>query len=160
MPGDWTIRAIRPDDAAALYEIRRQPMVQRFTFALPSERPKDFIATLGANDHVFVAEVGGRVVALAGLHLKDGKLRHSARVGIAVHDDFAGRGVGRALMEAIIDLAERWLGLVRVELEVFADNERGIALYRRFGFVEEGRKRKACFRDGEHIDAVLMARVR
>lgn len=154
------MRAVRPDDAAAVYEIRRQPEVQKFTSAIPSERPSDFIARLGPDDHVFVAELDGRVVGIAGLHGKTGKLRHGAMLGIAVHDDFAGRGVGRALMAKLIDLGEQWLGLVRLELEVFADNERAIRLYQRLGFVEEGRKRKAAFRGGQFVDEVIMARVK
>jgi putative acetyltransferase len=155
-----TVRPVCADDAAAVYDIRRQPEVQRFTFAMPSERRKDWISALGSNDHVFVAEVDGRVVGIAGLHLKDGKHRHSGWVGLAVHDAFARRGIGRALTAMVLDVADNALGLVRVELEVFADNERAIKLYRDSGFVEEGRKRKAYFRGGEFIDALMMARVR
>ncbi|HEY2743544.1 MAG TPA: GNAT family N-acetyltransferase [Polyangia bacterium] len=154
------IRAVRPDDAAALSDIRHQPNVMRFTPAMPSERPRDFFARWGADDHVMVGELDGRVVGYAGLHVRDGKRRHSAWLGIAVHDEFAGRGVGRALMQALLDLADKWIGLARVALEANADNERAIAMYRRFGFVEEGRQKKAYFGDGGFSDAVLMARVR
>jgi L-phenylalanine/L-methionine N-acetyltransferase len=157
---DLHIRPIRLEDSAALYEIRRQPEVQKFTTAMPTERQVDFFGRLGAHDHVLVAELDGRVVGVAGLHGKEGKFRHAAGVGIAVHDAFAGRGVGRALMERIVDVADNWLNLVRVELEVFADNERAKRLYERLGFVEEGRKRKAVFRAGQYIDELLMARVR
>jgi RimJ/RimL family protein N-acetyltransferase len=45
----------------------------------------------------------------------------------------------------------------RVELEVLAFNLRAIQCYKRCGFVEEGRKRKACFSDGEYRDVVIMA---
>ncbi len=154
------IRAIRPDDAAAVTDIRHQPDVMRFTPSMPSERPRDFYGPLGPNDHVMVAEVDGRVVGFAGLHVRDGKRRHSAWLGIAVHDEFAGRGVGRALMHALLELADKWIGLVRVDLEADAANERAIAMYRRFGFVEEGRQKKAYFSDGSYVDAVLMARLR
>ena len=77
-----------------------------------------------------------------------------------MHDEFHGRGVGRALMTSLLDLADRWIGLVRVDLEANADNERAIAMYRQFGFVEEGRQQKAYFSDGAYTDAVLMARLR
>ncbi|MDB4966543.1 MAG: hypothetical protein JWN44_2232 [Myxococcales bacterium] len=160
-PGDpVTVRPIRPEDGPAVYEIRRQPEVQRFTFAMPSERPLDLVARLGPNDHVFVAEAAGRVVGLAGLHVKDGKRHHVAWVGLAVHDAFARRGIGRALTLALLDVADNALNLVRVELEVFADNDRAIKLYRDLGFVEEGRQRKAFFRGGAFVDGILMARVR
>ena len=155
-----TVRAIRPEDAAALSDIRRQPLVMRFTPAMPSERPIDFIAKWGPNDHVMVAEIDGRVVGYAGLHVRDGKRRHTAWLGIAVHDEFHGRGCGVALMKALLDLADRWIGLVRVDLEADAGNEHAIDMYRRFGFVEEGRQKKAYFSEGGYSDAVLMARVR
>ena len=155
-----TVRAIRPEDAAALSDIRRQPQVMRFTPAMPSERPIDFYNKWGPNDHVMVAEIDGRVVGYAGLHVRDGKRRHSAWLGIAVHDEFHGRGCGVALMKALLDLADRWIGLVRVDLEADATNEKAIDMYRRFGFVEEGRQKKAYFAEGGWEDAVLMARVR
>ncbi len=155
-----TIRAIRAEDAAAIHELRQQPEVRRFTPAMPSDRVVDYFAKWGPNDHVLVAEIDGRVVGYAGLHLRDGKRRHSAWLGIAVHDEFAGRGAGQALMRALLDLADNWIGLLRVDLEANADNERAIALYRRCGFVEEGRQRKAYFSAGAYVDALLMARVR
>jgi L-phenylalanine/L-methionine N-acetyltransferase len=156
----FVIRAIRPDDGAALMDIRRQPLVMRYTPAMPSDRHTDFYARWGANDHVLVAELDGRVVGYAGLHLRDGKRRHSAWLGIAVHDEFAGRGAGQLLMKGLLDLADQWIGLVRVDLEANAENERAIAMYRRFGFIEEGRQKKAYFTDGTFCDAVLMARFR
>jgi putative acetyltransferase len=155
-----TVRPVRPDDAPAVYDIRRQPEVQRFTFAMPAERPIDYIAKLGPDDHVLVAEADGRVVGMAGLHVQSNKARHAARMGLAVHDAFARRGIGRALTVALLEIADGALNLVRVELEVFADNERAIELYRSLGFVDEGRKRKAYFRDGGFVDALIMARVR
>ncbi|HEX6838223.1 MAG TPA: GNAT family N-acetyltransferase [Polyangia bacterium] len=156
----FVIRAVRPEDAAALMDIRRQKQVMRFTPAMPSERPIDFYGRWGKDDHVMVAELDGRVVGYAGLHLRDGKRRHSAWLGIAVHDEFAGRGAGQLLMQSLLELADQWIGLVRVDLEASAGNERAIAMYRRYGFVEEGRQKKAYFAEGGYEDAVLMARVR
>ena len=71
-----------------------------------------------------------------------------------VHADYQGRGVGTTLMETLLDLADHWLMLVRVELEVFADNEQAIRLYEKLGFREVGR-RKNYYR-AEHEDALLM----
>jgi putative acetyltransferase len=61
-------------------------------------------------------------------------------------------------MQAICDYADRWAQVLRLELTVFADNDRAIALYRRFGFVEEGRHRGFAMRDGRYVDALAMAR--
>jgi putative acetyltransferase len=154
------IRAITADDVPAIHEIRKQPLVRRYTPAMPSDRPVDYLAKWGPNDHVMVAEIDGRVIGYAGLHVRDGKRRHSAWLGIAVHDEFAGRGAGQALMRALLDLADKWIGLVRVDLESNATNVRAIAMYRRFGFADEGVMKKAYFTDGEYHDALFMARVR
>ena len=77
-----------------------------------------------------------------------------------VRDDWQGKGVGTALVRAMIDLADRWLNLTRIELTVFTDNEPAVALYRKFGFQIEGTHRKFAFRDGEFVDAYAMARVK
>jgi len=77
-----------------------------------------------------------------------------------VRDDWQGKGVGTAMMQAVIDLADRWLNLTRIELTVFTDNESAIALYRKFGFEIEGALRKYAFRDGEFVDAYATARVK
>ncbi len=157
------IRPVRAEDAEAVNEIRRQPGVMRFILSMPSERVatnRGFLEGLGPDEHVFVAEVEGRVVGMAGLHVAAGRRRHAGGIGIAVHDDFHGRGIGRALMEALLDVADNYLGLVRVELEVMADNDRAIKLYESLGFQTEGRKRKDIFRHGDYVDALIMARVR
>ena len=79
---------------------------------------------------------------------------------MAVRDDWQGRGVGTALMEAALDLADNWLNLARIELNVYTDNEIGIALYERFGFEIEGTHRRYAFRNGVYVDAYSMAGVR
>ena len=132
----------------------------RFTPAMPSDRPVDFIARWGANDHVLVAEIDGRVVGYAGLHVRDGKRRHSAWLGIAVHDEFPGRGCGVALMKALLELADKWIGLVRVDLEA---ERRERARHRHVSPLRlrrGGAAKKAYFAEGGYGDAVLMARVR
>ena len=108
-----------------------------FTLALPSERAEDtrrWLERLTSDDHVLVAELDGRVVGIVGLHVRSGKQRHSASVGMVVADDFQGRGIGRRLLSAALDLADDHLGLLRVDLEVLHDNRRAIALYERSGF--------------------------
>jgi putative acetyltransferase len=64
------------------------------------------------------------------------------------------------MMNAVLDVADNWLGLTRVELTVFADNERAIRLYQGCGFETEGRFRRYAMRDGVLVDALAMARLR
>jgi putative acetyltransferase len=87
--------------------------------------------------------------------------RHVGEVNlVAVHPDWAGRGTGRALMEAAIDLADSWLDLRRLSLVVFADNPAAIELYRHLGFIVEGNLAAYGFKRGRYIDALAMARLR
>ncbi|MGE5485649.1 MAG: N-acetyltransferase family protein [Ignavibacteriales bacterium] len=157
------IRPVKAEDAEAANEIRRQAGVMEHILALPSERVTDsrkFLENLGPTDHVFVAESEGRVVGMAALQVAAGRRRHTGGVGLMVHRDYHGQGIGRRLMDEILDVADNWLGLVRVELEVFADNGRAISLYESLGFQTEGRKRKGALRRGEFVDILIMGRVK
>jgi putative acetyltransferase len=87
------------------------------------------------------------------------RMRHVGSIGMAVRDDWQGRGVGTALMEAALDLADNWLNLTRIELRVYTDNAAAIALYEKFGFEVEGTHRRLAFRNGEYVDGYSMARI-
>ena len=159
---DVVIRPVRAEDADGVYALRLLPTVLDGTLAMPSERIEGTRQRLGAygpDIHSLVAVLDGQIVGMAGLHVESGRRRHTASVGMMVHDRFQGRGIGRRLLAALLDVADNYLGLVRVELEVFSDNVRAIRLYESAGFVHEGRKRKAIFRHGRHQDSLLMARV-
>jgi len=101
-------------------------------------------------------------IGMLGLHTHPDqpRLRHSARIGMAVRDDWQGKGAGKALIKAALDMADNWLNLERLELDVFCDNEPGVRLYRKFGFETEGTRRRLAFRDGRYVDGFLMARLR
>jgi putative acetyltransferase len=60
---------------------------------------------------------------------------------------------------AALDLTDNWLRALRVELHVRADNQAAIALYRKFGFREEGLLRAYVYRDGAYADCLAMARL-
>jgi len=59
-----------------------------------------------------------------------------------------------------VAIADDWLDLQRIELTVFVDNDRAIALYEKSGFVSEGRFKNYAFRDGHYVDAYAMARLK
>lgn len=162
-PETLHIRPVRIEDAEAINEIRLQPTVLYGTLALPSERiasNRAHIEAFGINDHVLVAELDGHVVGMVGLHVRSGKQRHTASTGIMVHEEFQNRGIGRKLMADILEIADDYLGLVRVELEVLPDNDRAIRLYESLGFVVEGRKLKAHWGARGFTDILVMGRVR
>ena len=58
------------------------------------------------------------------------------------------------------ELADGWLNVIRLELTVYTDNKRAIALYKKFGFAVEGTHRAYALRDGRYVDAHCMARLR
>ncbi|MGN8897066.1 GNAT family N-acetyltransferase [Flavonifractor sp. HCP28S3_F3] len=162
---NYTIRPTRPEDAEGTAALRKMPGVFENTLGLPSYRAADsaaFINGLGPNDHHFVAVLeDGTVIGAAGLQVfSNPRMRHVGSVGLFVHTDYQNMGVGTALMRTLLDLADNWLMLVRVELTVFADNQRAIHLYEKLGFEKEGLKRMSTVRDGQYADEYMMARLR
>jgi L-phenylalanine/L-methionine N-acetyltransferase len=159
-----TIRTADPSDAEAMLKCYTAPLAARNTLQIPYrslESVREQLTKSGAGDHLLVAEIEGEVVGVIGLHTSSRpRVNHKAEVGMMVRDDWQGKGVGAALMRAVIELADNWLNLTRNELTVFTDNESAIALYRKFGFEIEGTLRKYAFRDGEFVDAFAMARIK
>jgi putative acetyltransferase len=86
--------------------------------------------------------------------------RHVGQIGMAVHDDWQGQGVGTALLQAAVDLADQWLNLRRLELDVYTDNEPAVRLYKKLGFVIEGTLIEYGYREGQYVDVYAMARLR
>ena len=157
------IRPVEPEDWPDIAEIFDQPAAIAGTLQMPfrsrafqreraEKRPSDRL--------LLAAAIDGKVIGAAGLTRFENRRAHVGTIGMAVHDVFAGRGAGGALMAALLDVADRWMGLRRVELTVYADNARAIGLYERFGFEREGLHRAYALRDGAFVDALAMARLR
>jgi putative acetyltransferase len=84
---------------------------------------------------------------------------HAVGLGISVARHAHGQGVGSALMRALTEYADQWGHILRIELTVFADNARAIALYERFGFEHEGLHRGFALRNGQYSGVLSMARL-
>ncbi|MGF1733953.1 GNAT family N-acetyltransferase [Photobacterium satsumensis] len=157
-----SIRHYENSDNGDLFEIYRLPEVTENTSQLPYIN-SDTVGQLFDNpdNYTLVAEVEEKVVGHITLFLTNKvRDRHAAFFAIAVHPEFHGRGVGRYLMQRGIEQADNWLNLVRLELEVHADNEAACALYHKMGFETEGVKRLSTFKAGKYIDMLLMSRIR
>jgi len=159
------IRPLRLSDASAIYELMHMPNVLWDTAIIPSTTADTWHSIIegwvqNENMHTFVAEIQDKVVAAINLRMGTGRARHVGNVAMAVHDKFQGQGIGKMLMLTLLDLADNWLNLVRLETDVYTDNERALHLYRTFDFAIEGCKRLDAFRGGRYIDSYILARLR
>jgi ribosomal protein S18 acetylase RimI-like enzyme len=132
------VRPGRPEDARALAELFAAVAEERDGIA--SEPPVD----VDARTKLFAAAIDGAIVAVAAgdivgwLHI-EATWFGVGEIGMLVAKPWRRRGVGSGLLAAAIEKA-RDDGLHKLSLDVFANNEAAIALYRKFGFVEEGRR--------------------
>ena len=143
------VRNAVASDARALREtMRRTHSETDYLLSYPDEQGTDEereARLLGetersCNEVELVAIIDGRIVGSAGVSAVRSrrKVAHRARFGISILKEYWGMGIGRVLMDASIDCA-RQAGYTQLELEVVADNERAVSLYRRAGFEEYGR---------------------
>lgn len=157
------IRRQEPSDAAALHDVYSQPKVIWGTLQMPypslhewqagsAEEPRRMIRLVACTDERVVGN-------LAIWTFPSPRRRHAGEIAMAVHDHWQGKGIGTALMAAAMDLADNWLDLFRIELQVFVDNEPAKRLYERYGFEVEGTLRQFAFREGSYVDVFAMARV-
>jgi len=106
---------------------------------------------------VFVAEEDGSVLARLSLARDPHPAsRHVADLGLMVAVGARRRGIGRALLDEAVTWA-RTAGVRKLELHVFPWNEPALRLYESFGFEREGYRKRHYERDGEWVDAILMA---
>ncbi len=157
------IRRACPADAGQLQKVFSSSSVIAGTLQLPHPTAELWQERLNQNhpDHTrLVAVLDGVVVGSASL-INESKVRrkHVATLGMAVAESFAGRGVGTALLNEILEFADNWLNLMRIELTVFCDNKAAVHLYKKFGFEIEGTLRAYAFRDGQYVDSYTMARL-
>jgi RimJ/RimL family protein N-acetyltransferase len=142
----------------ALDLVARERQYLLFTEAPPLEKTRGFVSDLiKKGSSQFFAVSGSDVVGWCDIIRGERiGMTHSGHLGIGVVPSHRSQGIGRRLLqETIHDSFSK--GLERVELEVFASNHRAIQVYLQFGFIEEGRKRKARFIDGKYDDFIMMS---
>lgn len=164
--GELTIRPIRMEDAEDLLALANMPGVRwgtTRTGAMTMMEERAYLERFAASPDRYIlgAEMGGRIVGIVHLGGMPGpRMRHVAHVGMMVRDDCVGRGIGTQLLKDMLDLADNWLGVHRIELEVMVDNAPAVRLYEKTGFVHEGIKRDMVLREGRYVDGYMMARIR
>jgi RimJ/RimL family protein N-acetyltransferase len=162
-----TIRSAQPDDAARLIAYVRAVLGEAPHFVL---EPDEFNFTEDQERHwiqdnldgpgklVLIAEIPGEIIGC--LSFENGQRRriaHRGTFGISVREGWRGQGIGTTMLQTLIDWATANSLIEKIGLSVFATNKEAIRLYKRFGFVEEGRlPREFKSGDGQYADNVLM----
>jgi len=157
------IRRLAPADAALYRDIRLEalrcnPEAFGSTFDAENAQPLTVFSDRIGGSSVFGAFLDSKLVGIAGLLIGKGqKEAHKGRlVGMYVRPSARKVGVGRRLVETIIEFARQRVELI--QLAVVSDNEPARRLYERLGFVEYGLEKKALKQDGRYYDEVLMAK--
>ena len=165
VPAGVVIRRAEPDDYEGIALSMADESAYTGTLQTPfpsKEIWRKRIADLAETDYMLVACAGDRIIGHAGLHRASRSPRraHAMMVGMAIESAWQGKGVGSALLAALVDLADNWLNVTRLELTVFAGNDRAIALYEKFGFEMEGTYKAYALRNGRYTDSYAMARLK
>lgn len=159
------VRRAEPADAEALVDLAEGVGSEEGRWILTSsswrsvgeERSYLKAVQRHADAAVFVVEDDGRIVGRLSLARDPHpSSQHVADLGLMVSAGHRRRGVGKALLEQAVRWA-RESGVRKLELHVFPWNEPALRLYESFGFEQEGLRREHYARDGEYVDAVLMA---
>ena len=161
---ELTVRPARESDAEAIAGIYNQGIEDRVAtleteLRTPEERRR-WMAARGPRHPVIVAEAAGTVVGWASLNQFNPRpaYQHVADFSVYVDRDWRGKGVGRRLLEALIELA-REIGYHKMVLSAFPFNQAGVALYERLGFRAVGIYKEQGLLDGKWTDTIIMEKL-
>ncbi len=162
----YIVREATPDDAEQLIAYGRtlegDPglALEPGEFNYTVEQEREILRNHAHSDNsiFLVAEADGDIIGcLNCTGAKRQAKRHTTALGISVHPQWRGRGVGSALMARAVEWAKSNDAVQRIQFDVYARNEAALGLYRKFGFEVEGRHKRAYFKGGEYIDSLSMA---
>jgi RimJ/RimL family protein N-acetyltransferase len=165
LTGEKTVlRPFTEADADPMWEIVRDPEVVRFTFEpgtdLTPERLRSWYGTRAEQpdrlDLAVTDRATGELVGEVVLYEVDPHAR-SCTFRTLIGPRGRGRGLGTEATRLIVGHGFERLGLHRIQLEAYSHNLRALRVYEKAGFVVEGVRREAHFREGVWVDEVLMA---
>lgn len=164
------IRLAEEFDAEAIIDIRKEIILSanttKFFVSSPNEIPSNINKekekirkSFGEGNLYIVYEIEGLVVGfLVFNRFAHQRLNHAGSIGMGITDEYTNQGIGTKLIEFLINWAKKQNDLEKICLGVTSVNERAIKVYRRMGFVEEGRQRNQIkYEDGSYGDDILMA---
>lgn len=162
------IRSPLPEDAGAVVEHIREELdthgfsvTQSDEFDKTAEEHAEVLRRITERPGclALIALHGGTIIG--NLQFKNHprrRMAHHGHFGVGVADAWRGRGVGRAMITALLDWAAASEEIEKVCLGVFATNRRAIGLYTSMGFAEEGRRsREFKLGPGRYVDDIQMS---
>lgn len=167
--GKWlTVRTAEPDDAAAILRLARRVgeetdflRISGYGFGCNEEMQREAIAYMLADEKSLMALgiIDGEPIGFFKVDTeRGGRVDQNATLGLAIVKDSWHLGIGAIFMVVALDFASS-VGYRKISLDVRADNERAIRLYKRFGFYECGLRREHLFIRGEYYDEMIMEKL-
>ncbi|HGH7180209.1 TPA: N-acetyltransferase family protein [Bacillus luti] len=163
------IRLAKEVDAESIMEIRKEIILSesttKFFIVSPNQLQNDIdterekIRKSNEKGNLYIVyEVDSKVVGFLLFNRYElERLRHAGTMGMGIREAYCNQGIGTKLIEFLISWAKEQNGLEKICLGVVSINDRAIKVYKRMGFVEEGRQRKQIkYEDGSYGDDVLM----
>lgn len=163
------IRLAKETDAEAIMDIRKEIILSETTTKFFVVSPKKLqndsnaerekIRKSNEKGNLYIVyEVDNKVVGFLLFNRYElDRLRHAGTMGMGIKEAYCNQGIGTKLIEFLIRWAKEQKGLEKICLGVVSINDRAIKVYKRMGFVEEGRQRKQIkYEDGSYGDDVLM----
>ncbi len=126
---------------------------------IPLEKEKKYIKSMIEDNAsgLFVGKINGKIVSVAGIDTNSKKrLSHNAEIGISVMKEHWNKGIGKNMMEFIINFARIAHTIKNLTLEVKVDNVNAIKLYKNLGFKEIGRFKDRFFIEDKYYDSIIM----
>jgi len=165
VPGTVTIRRATADDVSFLTQLVTDEVVAPFLAAVRPSSAEEIGAEIGRGETdpeasgVYVIEVDGERAGTMSFERVNRRSRIASLGGLAIHPSFRGRGIADEAARQFQRHLIRELGFHRLQLEVYAFNERALRHAERAGFVREGVRRKAYWRNDTWVDGVLFGLV-
>ncbi len=128
-------------------------------FVITLQEEKVFVEGIAKSDNqiFLLAEIDGKVIGISSVLASDKKrIKHIGNLGLSIQKDYWGLGIGSHVMQALIAWAKDTKIIKKIDLSVLTDNNPAIALYKKFGFEQEGLVRRNMYIDGTFFDSYMM----
>ncbi|RKL67222.1 GNAT family N-acetyltransferase [Salipaludibacillus neizhouensis] len=161
------IRTGQLEDAKSVLEIQKNVVSEeKYLITVTEEfnktpdQQREWIQKILENERetLIIAEMNGEIVGWIVFFVQNRKrLSHVGSLGMMISEDYRGMGIGKLLVKELLDWAKTNRLIEKVSLGVFSTNQRAISMYKRMGFVEEGRKvNEIKINENEYVDDIQM----